>query len=462
MKAGAWVLVAGLAVGAASRAGAQSPDAHVMTQDHALPDGETEEPTRLQPRALPDYDGRADATTTLGQKLLWIPRLVFAPLWILTEFVIRRPLGLLARLAEEGTSDPLRFFVFGERAQVAIAPTLLIDFGERPSAGLYLRWNEAGHERHRMRFRFATWGKDWLKGRAISRWVGPNEDWRFELRLEAHRRPDQRYFGIGSQNSNTRSRYQERVLGAEIGFEAEPWRASRVRTWAGIRERRFSDDIFAGETIENRVAQGAYDLPPGYLSGYFIYAHGMVLEVNTRGRRPNSTSGVMLHAHVEQAFDLVDPLARRWLRYGGSAAGFLDLNGSGQVLAVHASVRLVHAFAGEVPFTELPDLGGSGPLRGFRTGRLRGESVASVVAQYSWPIWSYLDALIHVGVGDVYDGRFENFALDRMRMSFGIGFGAIHSLDHRFDFTLAWGTEPIGAGMKVTSTRVTVGATLEF
>ncbi|HJK89342.1 MAG TPA: hypothetical protein RMH85_35685 [Polyangiaceae bacterium LLY-WYZ-15_(1-7)] len=454
----------------------EGPDSHAFTEDRDRSDeaearasgeedraeDEAPSPPDLAPRAVPDYDGRPAAPPSAGRQLLWIPRILFAPLYFLTEFVLRRPLSALSRMAEQSTSDPLRFFVFGERQQVAIAPTLYIDFGDQPSAGLYLRWNEAGHPSHKMRFYFATWGKDWLRGRVLTRWEPAHERWRFEARFHASRRPDGRFFGIGAESRDEAARYQFRQLDGQLAFEGEPWRATFVTTWAGVREVRFSDDVFAGATIEEQVAQGAYPTPPGYEDGYLIYAQGAEVIFNTRRARPADTSGVLLELRGEHAFDLRDRLARRWFSYGGAAGAYVDLSSSGHVLGVIASASLVEPLAGEVPFTELPDLGGNGPMRGFRNGRLRGQSAASVVAQYSWPVWVYLDAIAHVGFGGVWGERFEDFSWDDLRMSFGIGFGAIHSVDHRFDFTLAWGTEPITAGFQVTSFRLALGATFEF
>jgi hypothetical protein len=44
-------------------------------------------------RELPDYDGRGGAPRTPGQKALWVPRILLSPLYFVSEFVIRRPLG---------------------------------------------------------------------------------------------------------------------------------------------------------------------------------------------------------------------------------------------------------------------------------------------------------------------------------------------------------------------------------
>jgi hypothetical protein len=51
-------------------------------------------------RPVPDYDGRADEPATTGDVLLWFPRVVLFPLYLVSEFVIRRPIGALATVVE--------------------------------------------------------------------------------------------------------------------------------------------------------------------------------------------------------------------------------------------------------------------------------------------------------------------------------------------------------------------------
>jgi len=65
-----------------------------------------------------------------------------------------------------------------------------------------------------------------------------------------------------------------------------------------------------------------------------------------------------------------------------------------------------------------------------------GSSGATLTLLYQWSVWGdWLDARAYVSLGNVYDGRFEDFSPGNQRMSFGLG--AVDELDHYFDFTLA-------------------------
>ena len=66
-------------------------------------------------RAVPDFDGRGSGPTTPGDVALWVPRVTLFPLYLTSEYLIRRPLGALVVAAER--SDVPRclydFFAFG-------------------------------------------------------------------------------------------------------------------------------------------------------------------------------------------------------------------------------------------------------------------------------------------------------------------------------------------------------------
>ena len=66
-------------------------------------------------RELPDYDGRGGPPSPPGKALLWVPRVVLFPLYLTSEYVIRRPLGWLISGAERAQVPAALydFFAFG-------------------------------------------------------------------------------------------------------------------------------------------------------------------------------------------------------------------------------------------------------------------------------------------------------------------------------------------------------------
>lgn len=442
----------------------------VVRGEDTAPEQERDDAARTTPpsdRPLPDYDGRPEPGPDAVDVLLWVPRILFAPVYAVTEYVVRRPLGWAISHAEEVElpEKVLEFFTFGPEQRGAWAPTFLLDFGLRPSVGLFFKLDDAGLDDHDFRFQFATWGPDWLSAGIVNRYNPDDRPWEIQLATTATRRPDLLFYGIGANiQDRFRSRYQHERVTTELRFRADHiWRQSGFQAWAGVRYMDFGTNVCCGDpSIQQRVEQGDFPTPPGFEEGYLAYDQGLELEVDTRRERPRPGNGGRLRLRGSHLFDLRRPLDVRWIKYGGQLAAYLDVTGRNNVFSLMTTVELVESVAGEVPFTELVRLSGNGPMRGFIGGRLIGESGASAVLEYRWPIWLWLDASVHVGVGNVFDGRFDDFALDRLRASWGVGVRTSSSRDHSFDLLIAVGTQPFDEGGKIESVRFVFGGSRDF
>ena len=241
--------------------------------EEAETEEELDEPD-IEERELPDYDGRPDARPTAGRRLLWIPRIVMAPIWFVTEFLLRRPLGYLVTNVEEQEipDKVVQFFTFGPSNNMALAPTFSFDFGFRPNVGIYFRWNDFISEGHRWRVGFNFGGKRWLSGALAYRYAPKNQNWEFQIGTRAITRPDGLYFGLGSMVSeDNRSRYSWTNYDANMRFTAKLWRQSGMTIELGYRNRQFG--LRTGgrrtvqEVIDEPVSQNPdiaiNDAPPG-------------------------------------------------------------------------------------------------------------------------------------------------------------------------------------------------------
>ena len=118
-------------------------------------------------RAVPDYDGRPDAPPTPGEVALWIPRIALFPVWVVAEYVLRRPLAWIVSTAEEN-QVPERLvdvFTFGPNDQLLLAPTFSLDLGIRPNVGLIFRADDFLFARNTLSASGAFGGLAWLTGR---------------------------------------------------------------------------------------------------------------------------------------------------------------------------------------------------------------------------------------------------------------------------------------------------------
>jgi hypothetical protein len=424
-------------------------------------------------RPVPDYDGRGGPPQSPGRKALWVPRLVLSPLYFVSEFLIRRPLGFAITAAEKAElpAELYDFFAFGPDHKAGIVPIAFIDFGFEPSVGLYGFWDDAGFEGHDLRLRASTWGADWLSGTATERFhLG--ERAQLTLTATATHRPDYAFYGIGPDTRESDLvRYSADTIDAHFDSLVMFGGSSLLQTAVGYRGASFGPSSYdaanrglAGyePSLDEEVAAGRLAEPPGFRDGYQApFARARVV-LDTRSEE-GSASGGRLEILGEQGADLEHAPASGWLRYGGTLGGFLDLTETNRIVSLSFSALLSDP-VGErpVPFTELVTLGGPGLMPGFRAGRLYDRSAMVLTLRYSWPIWVWLNGSLQAATGNVFGERFEGLRAGRARFSTAVGIEGSGSRDSIFQALLGFGTETFESGAAVDSIRFTVGARSGF
>lgn len=438
-------------------------------------------------RRLPDYDGRGPEPTTAGDVLIWVPRIVLSPLYLVSEFVIRRPLGWVISTAEEEEVPQklVNLFTFGPENNIGIVPTGLVDFGFRTSVGLYFFYNDFLARENDLRARAATGGIDWLLLNLADRLtVAPGQT--LELRAEYGFRPDWVFHGLGPESGADAARFKATRTEAGLRHDASLWRSSSLTSFVSLRDVRFDPTVGSADdpTVADEIARGRYLSPPGMADGYTVFMQGLSASLDTRPRRhledaPEGSdfvsppgSGLRLQLRGEHAASVRDtprvasisPPRQHWAKYGATVGGFVDLTGDQRVLGL----SLVADFAdplssgSEIPFTEQASLGGARPMRGYLEGRLVGRSDAVALLEYQWPVWVWLDAAMHYAVGNVFGQHLSGFETGLLRQSFGIGLRSTGHRDHSFEALVAFGTDTFERGGEIETVRFVVGATSGF
>lgn len=434
---------------------------------------------RDEKRPVPDYDGRGEEPTTAGDVLVWAPRVLLSPLYLVSEFVVRRPLGAFVTWAEREQIPALliNVFTFGPEQNAGIVPTGLIDFGFRPSIGLYFFYNDWIPD-HNLRARAATAGPGWLMLNLRDRLVLGEED---EISLGAGfvRRSDWVFHGLGPRSPSERYRFASTTLQADLTYQARLWRSSGFTSFVGVRRTTFDpEEGCCDTTVETGMARGLLAEPPGLMKGYTLFLSGLSADLDTRSPRDGSGPigpaghGVRLNLRGEhaaaigrqQAFSYSEPERYHFVKYGATLTGYLDITGLQRVLSLSAIVDFADPLRddGNIPFTEQITLGGERPMVGYLAGRLVDRSSAVARLDYTWPIWVWLDGALHYELGNVFGERLQGFELDQLRNSFGMGMRASSSSDHVFELLLAFGTETFAAGSQVENVRFVLGATSGF
>jgi hypothetical protein len=416
---------------------------------------------RSPKRAVPDYDGRGPPPTTAGDVAIWVPRIILSPLYLVSEFVIRRPLGAFMTAAERAhwPESLYNFFTFGPDHDGGFAPIALIDFGFNPSVGIYVFWNDAIVKGNDFHFHGSTWGPEWLAGSFTDRIrFGLGNSVTFKI--SGIRRPDHTFYGTGPLTLESyQSRYGEAVVDGRAMLDVPLWRASRVQATVGVRDVRLYHGHFGGDpSVEQSAAAGVFPLPEAFGRGYTAEYNHVLAALDSRRPRPAPGSGVRIEAEGEQGSDFSRSPGAAWIRYGATVGGFWDLNDHSRVLSLSVAALFADPLGNApIPFTELVTLGGDAPMRGYYPGRLFDRSAAVATLRYRWPIGPWLDGTMEAAVGNVFGVHLQEFKPGLLRFSGGIGLETVGSPDSSIEALVGIGTETFDHGGQVDSIRFMFG-----
>jgi len=469
VRASLTIAAAAVLVSALSPRGARADDAAPAAPAAAPSSPPAPPPSPKRP--LPDYDGRGPRPTTAGEALLWVPRVLLSPLYFVTEWLIRRPLGAAITAAERADlpNTLYNFFAFGPDHKAGIVPTIFVDFGFNPSIGVYGFWNDAFFKGDDLRVHVSFWTDDWIGASLVQRVRFHNKD-SFQLKLLGVRRPDHVYYGNGpSSLESAQSRYGEDKLDFGALVDVLPWRSSKIDVGVGLRYASFRDGHFGHDPgIVEEAAEGAFPLPDGFVSGYTGEYNDILLALDSRRPFPADGSGVRVEAQAEQGNDVRQSPASGWLHTAAGAGGFWDVNGNRRVISFSVLTMFSDPLGPRpVPFTELVTVGGDtpspgdfpAPMPGFFPGRLVDRSAAVATLRYKWPIGPWIDGSLQGAVGNVFGQHLEGFDTHLLRFSGAFGIESDSSPDSSFEFILGFGTETFAHGAQIDSLRLALGIT---
>jgi len=422
-------------------------------------------------RPLPSYDGRDEESTSAGEALIWVPRVLLYPVHLVLEYLIRWPIVQGVTAAEEHHlfTRVERFFTFSD-GDGGLFPTLFFDFGLSPSMGLYFFHDNILVPDHNLVVQVGYWPVDWLHVIVTDQFkVFRDSGGTVTSRVEVVYRPDFQFHGLGPYSIQDDLReFRKQETEVEFSLRASLGDLNRIDTGLFYRNVK----ILNGEDDGVADPDSPFDVTdpnhvPGYGETYNLLQAKVKFELDSRSpdRVTKPGSGLRMEVLGSFAIDPGDP-ELRFVRYGGEVAGFWDITGQNNVLAARFYVELLESVGDTpVPITERIKLGGDEYLRGFLEGRFRGDSAMVATVDYRYPIWSFLDANLFVSVGNVFNGRFEKFDVGSMVMNWGLALRTNTSRDVSLDIMAAFGTnrfEQWDGGFSVDNVRVTFGVNQGF
>ncbi|HET7503128.1 MAG TPA: BamA/TamA family outer membrane protein [Kofleriaceae bacterium] len=261
---------------------------------------------------------------------------------------------------------------------------------------------------------------------------------RVQLGIDASydRRPADPFYGIGNGDLapspeapidprrddraiETYHRYRELRL-AILG-EVHATDELRVRTSGSVTDLRFARSD-SGAPIDS-----VYDSAGlvGFDTGV-RHAYGE-LEVRWDSRRRISrweppdlhAGGSLISAFAGRDHRLTGDGIEFW-RYGLDLQHFWRIARGPRVVVARVHGEGITGERDEIPFTQLPTLGGALYLRGYPSGRFRDRVAGFGTLQYEWDVSHFIDAYVFTDVGRVFPSL-EDVTWSGLRAGYGIG-----------------------------------------
>jgi outer membrane protein assembly factor BamA len=187
--------------------------------------------------------------------------------------------------------------------------------------------------------------------------------------------------------------------------------------WTGEGDPESSQRPWLGEVFEPQTVEGFGDrLLDAYTELRFHYGRFksespyLPLALPSEGWRFDAWLGWQKGIGQKQNFA---PL-------GIDVQPFINLFGGDRVLRLRLHVQTALGHRDNIPFLDVPSLGGATLLRGYDTRRFRGRLAVLTTAEYRYPIQPKLAAYVFVDAGRVY-ADFADFGVDNLRVGYGGG-----------------------------------------
>ena len=379
-----------------------------------------------------DRGGGGSTWRQIGRGVLYVPRLMFD--FALAPFRA----GLWANERYQLGERYDRVF-YNDAKTIGLYPTLSIDsaLGITAGAGFVHRDLFGEHEELTLQAAAGSRYRQIYSARLASgnRFDGV----KLELDAGYERRPHDAFYGIGNgdrvmttsapidprvDSTSIESHYRQYRSRLALTADVRAWRQLHVRPAAAVSSVEF------GSPDQGEPIVGLYD--PRGLVGWDGVRYGYAeLELRWDDRHGVTT---MEPLAVYSAGSLASVFAGRivqfdagrdFWRYGFDLEKFLRVADGPRVLAARLHGEAVTGNRYEVPFVELPALGGPLYLRGYALDQFRDRVAAFGSLAYEWDLSQWFSASVFVDVGRVYPDV-GALSLDHLRMGYGVSLEAHH------------------------------------
>lgn len=234
------------------------------------------------------------------------------------------------------------------------------------------------------------------------------------------RRGDLLFNGIGGHTYSNApsSRYMQNALVTDVGLRYRPIHGLSMWTILNVGLKRFDN----GDRIHGEPGIiYAFDTAaiPGFDQGTTFVRPGAGFEIDSRDSPLRSAVGLVMRGAFDYTHGIAGDVAT-YERLAGNVGVPINLWSRTHVLWLSATTALAWQNDAQIPFSELPTLGGPNDLRGFRFQDFRDHSAFYVTAEYRWPVWMWVDGALFFDYGGVFGQNYQGFGAQRMQPDVGV------------------------------------------
>lgn len=379
----------------------------------------------------------------IGVSLLWVPRiLLFVPRWGL-EVVDAPVRGGIYVYDRYQLKERVKGIFFNDKETVGLFPVALFETGFGLNAGLRFVHRDLLGRGEKLNLR-ASYGGRFRQIYSGKLSTGGRAD--FELEAGYEIRPKDRFFGIGNgdeidaddvampidalnDDTAVSTRYSTTVTRVAAGLDFGLGGDFYGKFVAALLFRNFDE---ADEEPDEQL-ETSYD--PATVVGYQDGVNNAYAEIELRydSRERHSvyfseatpSSGWLVAAFMGYSPGISDNARDfEYVRYGADVQRYIDLSRGARTLIVRGFAETVSADLDNVPFSDLPSLGGPLLLRGYALDRFRDRALTMASVEYQWDIGGLFSGVAFVDSGRVWRSLgdvADDFDLDDLRTGFGLG-----------------------------------------
>jgi surface antigen Omp85-like protein len=393
-------------------------------------DAPTAEVRRTRPGDESGRLDRVDPGDSLARKLargaLWLPRTAVD----VVLFPVRSGIWMFERYQLD---DRFHRIFFNDARTVGLYPTATLESGFGVTLGARFVDRDVLGEREHF-YLLAGYGGQFREVARTQLRSGNRFGDHVALELDAayEQRPQDAFYGIGNADETSAMDVVVDPRAMPLAVETRyHQRLARVAALADVRAVSSLHVVGAGALVDHIYGSGVTGTPiesvydPAGLIGWMGERHAYAeLELRWDSRRhgsewePVSVFGTGALASVYAGRTVRFDADRDYWRYGADLQYFLHLDEGPRVVVARAHGEAVSGTLDEVPFAELPTLGGSSILRGYPLDRFRDRVAAVGSLEYRWDLGRPLDAGFFVDAGRVYSSV-RDITLDHMRVGYG-------------------------------------------